>query len=244
MPAAPRRAHREVVSYVRRSSRMNDGQRRAWDAHASRFVVGVPAHDLATSIAPDAHVDWGSEFGRDAPLIVEIGPGAGETLASVAAARPESDFVAFEVYQPAVASLLARVARAGLTNVRVVLANGVEGLDHLIAPGALAELWTFFPDPWHKARHHKRRLVSAALADLVASRLVEGGRWRLATDWPDYAEWMRATLDPDPALRNVHDGWAPRWADRPLTRYESRGLAAGRPVHDLAYERRPRVDGS
>ena len=237
MPAAPRRVHREVVSYVRRSARMSDSQRRAWDAHAERFVVDVPARDLSTSIAPDARVDWSAEFGRGAPLVVEIGPGAGETLAAVAAARPEVDVVAFEVYQPAVASLLSRVARADLTNVRVVLANGVEGLERLVAPGTLTELWTFFPDPWHKARHHKRRLVSPALADLVASRLVEGGRWRLATDWPDYAEWMRATLDPHPGLRNVHDGWAPRWDARPLTRYEARGLAAGRPVHDLTYER-------
>ena len=239
MPAAPHRVHREVVSYVRRSARMNESQRRAWDAHASRFVVDVPARDLSTSVAADAHVDWAAEFGRVAPLVVEIGPGAGETLVAVARARPEVDLVAFEVYQPAVASLLARVARAEVDNVRVVLANGVEGLEKLFAPGSVSELWTFFPDPWHKARHHKRRLVSPALADLVAARLTSDGVWRLATDWPDYAAWMRDVLDTHPALVNVHAGWAPRWDARPLTRYEARGLAAGRPVADLAYARRP-----
>jgi len=233
------RVHREVVSYVRRSARMNPSQAKAFQAHAGRLVVTVPTRETSTSIAEDAAVDWASEFGRTAPLIVEIGPGRGESLAALARRRPDADIVAFEVFEPAVASALARLAREGLTNVRLVVANGAEGLERLFAPASLRELWTFFPDPWHKARHHKRRLVSPALAALAASRLEAGGLWRLATDWPDYARAMREVLDAEPALENAHGGWAPRWAERPVTKYEARGAAAGRPIHDLTYRRRP-----
>lgn len=235
----PDRVHREVVSYVRRSARMNESQTKAWDAHAGRWVVEVPARELSTSIAAEASIDWAQEFGREAPLVVEIGPGRGESLVALAAAHPEWNVVAFEVFTPAVASILGRLAREGVENVRVVIANGAEGLERLFSPGSVHELWTFFPDPWHKARHHKRRLVSRALGDLVASRLEPDGLWRLATDWPDYAEWMLETLADHPALENVHGGPAPRFEGRPVTKYEARGLAAGRPVTDLTYRRRP-----
>ena len=241
MPTAShrvQRVHREVVSYVRRSARMNESQQRAWDAHASRWVIKVPQRELSTSIAADAAVDWAARFKRDAPLAVEIGSGAGENLAALALARPDLNIVAFEVFTPAVASTLARLAREGVDNVRIVVANGEEGLALLVPPAGLHELWTFFPDPWHKARHHKRRLVSAEFAALVASRLTADGVWRLATDWADYAEAMRETLDAAPALRNLHDGWAPRFAGRPITKYEQRGLDAGRTIYDLCYRRR------
>ncbi|WP_040157773.1 tRNA (guanosine(46)-N7)-methyltransferase TrmB [Nigerium massiliense] len=241
-PAVPRaRVHRDVVSYVRRSARMNDSQRRAWETHAGRYLVEVPTRETSTSIAEDAHVDWDAAFGRHAPRVVEIGPGRGEALASLAAAHPEVDIVAFEVFEPAVASLMGRLARDGLTNVRVVVGNGAEGLERLFAPASVAELWTFFPDPWHKARHHKRRLVGPAFAGLAASRLADGGRWRLATDWDDYALAMRDVLDAAPGLQNEHAGWAPRWDARPVTKYEQRGLDAGRRVHDLTYRRLPRA---
>lgn len=238
MPAARRRVHREVVSYVRRSARMNESQERAFHAHADRWVVPVPHGELSTSVHPDARVDWDEVFGRRAPLLVEIGSGRGEALAAVAAAHPEANVVAFEVFAPAVASTLSRLAREGVQNARVVMCDGVEGLERLCAPGSVAELMTFFPDPWHKARHHKRRLVTPAFADLVASRLAPEGVWRLATDWDDYAAWMRTVLDPHPALENVHAGWAPRFALRPPTKYEERGVAAGRTIHDLTYRLR------
>ncbi|WP_309224323.1 tRNA (guanosine(46)-N7)-methyltransferase TrmB [Propioniciclava sp. MC1683] len=242
MPRPDRpRVHREVVSYVRRSARMNASQEKAWTTLADDLVIRVPARELSTSVHPDAHVDWAATFGREAPLFVEIGSGRGEALVALAEQHPEANVVAFEVFQPAVASTLSRINRHGVTNVRVVLANGVEGLEHLFAPATVAELWTFFPDPWHKPRHHKRRLVSPEFAELVASRLVPGGQWRLATDWADYAEAMREVLDVAPGLVNVHGGWAPRWAERPLTKYEQRGLDAGREVHDLTY-RRPDAD--
>lgn len=243
MPRTDPRIHREVVSYVRRSARMNPSQSKAWEAHATRLVVDVPQRELSTSVHPDARVDWERVFGRRAPLAVEIGSGRGEALVALAQSHPEWNIVAFEVFTPAVASTLSRISRHGVDNVRIVLANGVEGLGVLFAPGSVAELWTFFPDPWHKPRHHKRRLVSPEFAALVASRLAAEGAWRLATDWSDYAEHMRAVLDAAPGLINPHDGWAPRLAERPITKYEARGLAAGRTIRDLTYRPRPPVVG-
>jgi tRNA (guanine-N7-)-methyltransferase len=238
--AAPQRprVHREVVSYVRRSARMRPNQRRAWERHHDDYVLEVPQRETSTSIDAAARLDLPAAFGRVAPLVVEIGPGTGESLVPMAQARPEANVLAFEVYAPAVAQLVGALARAGVGNVRVVAANAVEGLRHLVPDGGLDELWTFFPDPWPKARHHKRRLVDAAFAALVSTRLRPGGLWRLATDWEDYARQMRQVLDHQPGLVDVHPGgWAPRWPDRPLTRFEGRGLEAGRAVRDLTYRR-------
>lgn len=240
MPETRDRVRREVVSYVRRSARMNDSQSRAWDAHARDWVLQFPPRAASTSIADHSSVDWDAAFGRSAPLVVEIGPGRGESLAALASAHPELNIVAFEVFEPAVASTLSRLAREGVSNVRVVVANGAEGLERLFAPASVAELWMFFPDPWRKTRHHKRRLVSVEFAALAASRLVPGGLWRLATDWPDYATWMRRVLDAAPGLANVHEGWAPRWDERPVTKYEARGIVAGREIRDLTYARHAR----
>lgn len=229
---------RDVVSYVRRSARMNPSQQRAWDAYHDQWVLEVPAGERATSVAAHAQVDWTAAFGREAPLIVEIGSGIGHAITAGAHANPESNLVAFEVFTPAVASTLGRLARHDVSTVRVVVADGAQALTTVFEPASITELWTFFPDPWHKARHHKRRLVSADFAEVVASRLVSGGVWRLATDWPGYAEAMREVLDAEPGLHNVHDGWAPRFASRPVTKYEQRGLDAGRTIYDLAYVRR------
>lgn len=227
---------REVVSFVRRSARMNAAQQRAWDS-LQGWIVPVPTRHASTSVAEDARVDWEQVFGREAPVVVEIGGGTGHAIAAHAVAHPELDHVVFEVHQPSVASTLSRLGRAEVGNVRVVMANGVEGLERLFADGAVAELWTFFPDPWHKARHHKRRLVTPAFADLVAAKLAPGGVWRLATDWAEYAEWMREVLDAEPRLAALHPGPAPRWEGRPLTKFEAKGIAAGRQIADLAYRR-------
>ena len=236
MPAAAP-IHRDVVSYVRRSARMNESQQRAWDAHHDAWVVELAAGERATSVSPGARIDWTAVFGRDAPLKVEIGSGAGHAVTALAEAMPEANLVAFEVFTPAVASTLGRLARHGVENVRVVVADGAQALASVFDEGSVSELWTFFPDPWHKARHHKRRLVRPGFARLVASRLAPGGVWRLATDWDDYAEAMREVLDAEPGLVNAHDGWAPRFAPRPVTKYEQRGLDAGRTIHDLEYRR-------
>ena len=153
------------------------------------------------------------------------------------------DHLAVEVYKPGVADLLLKAAQAGVANVRVAQANAPEVLEHMLAPGSVHELWVFFPDPWHKTRHHKRRLVQPEFADLVADRLVPGGDWWIATDWDDYAEHARGVLDAHTGLENVAGGWAPRHPGRPLTRFEQRGLDAGRRVLDLHYRRRRGDEG-
>jgi tRNA (guanine-N7-)-methyltransferase len=239
MPAADR-IHRDVVSYVRRSGRMNESQQRAWDAHHDAWVVDLPSGERQTSVADHASVDWTAVFGREAPLKVEIGSGTGHAVTALAQAMPEANVVAFEVFTPAVASTLGRLARHGVGNVRLVVADGAQALATVFGDGTVSELWTFFPDPWHKARHHKRRLVSPGFAALVASRLAPDGVWRLATDWDDYADAMREVLDAEPGLANCHDGWAPRFDARPVTKYERRGIDAGRTIHDLAYRAVPR----
>lgn len=225
---------------MRRSTRMNPGQQKAWAAR-DRYLVEVPRRETSTSIAEHAAIDWPTTFGRTAPLVVEIGSGTGDSLGVMAAGDPERDHVAFEVFRPAMASTMIKLNVAGIGNVRLVDADGVEGLARLFSPGQVDELWTFFPDPWHKTRHHKRRLVDAEFATLVADRLAPAGVWRIATDWDDYAEHCREVLDDHPGLINVYaesGGTAPRLTTRPITKYERRGIAAGRGVTDLAYRRR------
>lgn len=222
------RRMREVLSYSRRGNRFTPRQAEAWAAHHARWVV------------PDEAVDrpgfgWSSWFGRQAPMVVEIGSGVGEATAVLAAARPELDVLALEVWRPGVADTLWKLAEAGADNVRLCGVDAVWSLRHTIAPDSLAGLWTFFPDPWPKQRHHKRRLVTPDFAALAVSRLRPGAEWRLATDWADYAEQMRAVLDAEPSLEG---GVVERWAERPVTRFERKGIEAGRPIVDLAYRRR------
>lgn len=222
---------REVLTYARRGSRFTPKQQEAWDAHAARWVV------------PDEAVDqpgfsFDSWFGRGPAerdgLIVEIGSGVGEATAALAAARPSYDVLALEVWRPGIASTLALLADAGASNVRLCGVDAVWTMEHLVAADSVAELWTFFPDPWHKTRHHKRRLVTPPHAALLASRLRPGGRWRLATDWADYAEQMVEVLDAEPTLEG---GVVARWDERPVTKFERKGVAAGRSITDLCYRR-------
>jgi len=229
---------RGVVSFVRRSPRLTPQQQRLWDSYADRWLLEVPRHDNSTSIDPDHGVDLTAAFGRQAPLIIEIGPGMGESLAPMAAARPGFNVLAFEVYRPAIARILAKLEKYGAENVRVVQANAVEGLRHLAPEAGIAELWMFFPDPWHKSKHRKRRLLNHEFAELVASRLQPGAIWRLATDWADYARQMRTVLDDHPGFESLSPGsYAPRWAERPVTKFEQRGIDEGREIFDLAYRR-------
>ena len=231
------RIQRDVVSYVRRSARMNPSQQRAWEALHHRWVVDLPAAQRVTSVAPEARIDPPSLFGRQAPLLVEIGSGNGQALADLARRFPGANLLAFEVFQPAVASTLSTLERAGISNVRIVVADGSQALAAALPDGCVAELWTFFPDPWHKTRHHKRRLVNPTFAATVGRKLVPGGTWRLATDWADYAEHMLAVLEAEPSLVNTQPGSSLRWEHRPITKYEARGLAAGRPIVDLCFRR-------
>ena len=221
------RRMREVLSYSRRGSRFTPRQQEAWDAHAERWVVPDEAIDRPG-------FDLAEVFGRRAPLVVEIGCGVGEATGVLAAARPGCNVLALEVWLPGVAASLAEVAAAGAQNVRFCSVDAVWSLQHLVPAGGLEELWTFFPDPWPKARHHKRRLVQPDFAALVASRLRPGGVWRLATDWAPYAEHMQAVLDAEPALEG---GVVERWAERPVTKFERKGLEVGREITDLLYRR-------
>ncbi len=216
-----------MLTYSRRGSRLNARQQAAWTAHAEHWWIPDEAVD-------DPAFDVRDLFGREAPLVVEIGSGVGEATAVLAEQRPDVDVLALEVWHPGVADTLHRVAQRGLTNVRLLSVDAVWAVEHLLGPDSVAELWTFFPDPWPKARHHRRRLVRPDFARLAASRLVPGGGWRLATDWPDYAAWTAQVLDAEPLLEG---GVTARWDDRPPTRFERRGLAAGRAIVDLTYRR-------
>jgi tRNA (guanine-N7-)-methyltransferase len=223
---------REVLTYSRRGSRFTPRQQRAWEQYADAWVIP----DEAVDDPGFRLADW---FGHDRdagrPLVVEIGSGAGEATGPLAAARPDCDVLAFEVWRPGVAEALANVAAAGAGNVRFLGVDAVWSMEHLLGPASVSELWTFYPDPWPKKRHHKRRLVTPAFAALAASRLVPGAAWRLATDWPDYAAQIREVLDAEPALDG---GPTARWDERPSTRFERRGIAAGRPLADFCYRRR------
>jgi tRNA (guanine-N7-)-methyltransferase len=222
------RRMREVLTYSRRGGRFTPSQQESWEAHHRSWVVPDEAVD-------DPGFRWSDVFGREAPVVVEIGSGIGEATAALAAARPAYDVVALEVWRPGVAHALGLVAEAGAENVRLLSVDAVWCLEHLFAPDGVEELWTFFPDPWPKKRHHKRRLVTPEFAALVASRLRPGGLWRLATDWGEYAVGMRRVLDAEPALEG---GVTPRWAERPVTKFERKGREAGREIVDLTYVRR------
>jgi tRNA (guanine-N7-)-methyltransferase len=221
----------QVVTYTRRGSRLTERQALAWERHRDEWWVPDEAVD-------DPAFDVRSVFDDpSAPLIVEVGSGIGEATAALAAARPAYNVLAFEVWRPGVAETFIRLEEAGASNVRLLSVDAVWSMEHLLGDREVAELWTFFPDPWPKKRHHRRRLVNPAFARAAAGRLVPGGLWRLATDWPEYAEQMVGVLDAEPLLESVYDGPAPRWEERPLTRFERRGVRAGRPITDLAYRR-------
>lgn len=232
-PADGLPAHfRRVVSFHPRGGRLNDVQRRAWNEHAENWYLDPE------SFSPANPFDGDVIFGRSAPLVIEIGSGMGESTAAMGLARKDVNLLAIEVYKPGVAQTFHHLARAGVENVRVMRGDGVQILTDLIGPGALAEAWLFFPDPWPKTKHLKRRLVNPAFTGLVASRLQRGGVFRLATDWEPYAEQMLAVCATTKGLRNVHAGWAARPDFRPRTRFERRGLAAGREIFDLEFTRR------
>jgi len=221
--------HRRTVrSFVLRAGRMGPGQARALAELGPRFVLPY---------AP-APFDFAAAFCRAAPLIVEIGFGMGDATAAIAASMPDADFLGIEVHEPGVGALLKRIGERGLANVRIVRHDAVEVLEQMLSPASLAGVHLFFPDPWHKARHAKRRLMQAPFVRLAASRLAPGGRLHAATDWQPYAEQMLDVLHGEPLLANTADGYAERPAYRPLTKFEQRGLGLGHEVRDLLFVRR------
>ena len=221
---------RPIRSFVLRAGRLGGGQQRALDELGPQFVVPFQAQPA----------DWPALFGRDAPRVLEIGFGMGQATAAIAQARPELDFIGVEVHQPGVGALLRLIGQLSLCNLRLLRQDAVEVLQQMIAPGSLAGVHIYFPDPWHKKRHHKRRLIQPAFVELLVSRLAPGGWLHCATDWQDYAEQMLAVLGACPALRNTAitgDGYAPKPELRPLTKFEARGLKLGHGVWDLYFRR-------
>ncbi len=214
-----------IRSFVTRAGRLSIAQARALDTLGPRFM-------LPFAKAP---LDVGQAFGRAAPTILEIGFGMGGTTAHIAQAMPDKNFIGVEVHTPGVGSLLKLIGEQALDNLRLIQHDAVEVLNHMIGPASLAGVHVFFPDPWHKARHNKRRLIQAPLVKLLAERLAPGGYLHCATDWEEYAHQMLEVLSAEPALKNSAQGYAPQPAYRPLTKFENRGLKLGHGVWDLVF---------
>lgn len=240
-PAEPRPYRDKPVSFVRRSGRVTDAQDRAWTELAPRYVIDVQRDAAATSILPGSAIDPAVVWGREAPLVLEIGSGQGHAIVHAAESTPDTDFLAIEVFRAGLARTMLDADRAELRNLRLVEANAPEVLQHLLPEASADEIWIFFPDPWHKNKHTKRRLVTPEFAVIAARVLKDGGMLRLATDWEDYALQMRESLDPAADLDRAFDGeWAPRFDGRIETAFERKGRRVGRDIRDLAYRRRPR----
>ena len=220
--------HRPIRSFVLRQGYMSKGQQRAYDTLMPVLGVGYQPQVA----------DLDAVFGRAAPKVVEIGFGMGGATADIAQARPDTDYLGVEVHGPGVGSLLKLVEERQLGNVRIVQHDAVEVLRHMIAPASLHGVHIFFPDPWHKKRHNKRRLIQPPFVALLASRIKPGGYLHLATDWEDYAIQMLEVLSQEATLENTADGYAPRPDYRPLTKFEQRGLRLGHGVWDLVFRQR------
>ena len=206
---------------------MSPAQQRALDELLPHYGVRYEA----------SLIDLDGVFGRRAPRVLEIGCGMGETTAAIAAARPGEDFLGVEVHAPGVGSLLRRIEAAGLSNLRVIRHDAVDVVTHMIGAGSLAGIHVFFPDPWPKKRHHKRRLLQPGFVHALAERLQPGGYLHVATDWEDYAQQVLATLEAEALFANTAAGFAARPAYRPLTKFEARGMKLGHGVWDLVFRR-------
>lgn len=218
---------RGIKSFVVRAGRMGTGQIRALETLGPRFVLPYEAKLF----------DPSAVFGRDAPLVLEIGFGMGQATAEIARALPGTNFLGVEVHTPGVGALLKLIDEQQLSNLRIVQHDAVEVLEHMIAPGSLAGVHIFFPDPWHKKKHNKRRLIQAPFVAKLVTRLAPGGYLHCATDWQPYAEQMLEVLSAEPGLRNTAEGYAPKPEYRPLTKFENRGLKLGHGVWDLVFKR-------
>ncbi|WP_269939571.1 tRNA (guanosine(46)-N7)-methyltransferase TrmB [Arthrobacter sp. HY1533] len=257
----------QPVSFVRRGTRLQGRRQKAWEDHSDALAVDVPRHIADTSVHPEYEFNAEEEFGRTAPLVVEIGSGLGEAVVNAAKANPDKDFLAVEVYTPGLAQTIQKIVANELTNVRVVQANAPEVLSTMLPAGSVSQVWVFFPDPWHKTKHNKRRMVKDTFAPLVARVLAPGGTWRLATDWSTYAEQMLEVGTASAEFSNLHTGertgadspltqarlsgvdceqsdepdtaggWAPRFDGRILTSFENKAHKAGRVIFDLAFRR-------
>ena len=220
--------HRHIRSYVLRQGRVSNAQRRAHDTLLPRYGIEY-SNEL---------LDFDRVFGRAAPRVLEIGFGMGETTATIAAAHPEIDYLALEVHTPGVGSLLKQLDEGGIANVRIIQHDAVEVLEHMAPDASFDGAHIFFPDPWPKKRHHKRRLIQPPLVSLLASKLKPGGYVHAATDWEEYAQQILEVFEGEPLLENTADDYAPRPEYRPLTKFEQRGLRLGHGVWDIVFRRR------
>jgi tRNA (guanine-N7-)-methyltransferase len=221
----------------RLSGRHRDALERLWPAYGIEIPEGEPHAVPPRGAAPARmEIDLAALFGRAAPVVLEIGSGMGDATAQMAAADPGRDYLAVEVHTPGIAHLLSLVEASGLTNVRVARGDALD-LVAALPPACLDAIHVFFPDPWPKARHHKRRLIQPPRLALLRERLAPGGTLHCATDWAGYAQTALAALEAEPTLVNAYDGFAPRPAHRPVTKFEQRGVQAGREVFDLVFRR-------
>ncbi|MCK6393364.1 tRNA (guanosine(46)-N7)-methyltransferase TrmB [Zoogloea sp.] len=224
---AGRLTSQSIRSFVLRQGRMSDAQHRFLDEMMPR--VGI-------TFRPEP-IDLAQVFGRKAPQIVEIGFGMGQATAQIAQARPDDDFVGIEVHAPGVGGLCKLIEEGGITNLRIVQHDAVEVLRDMIPEASLAGVHIYFPDPWPKKRHHKRRLVQGPFVKLIASRLAPGGYLHCATDWEEYAHQMLEVLSAEPMLANTAEGFAPKPDYRPLTKFENRGIKLGHGVWDVVFRK-------
>jgi tRNA (guanine-N7-)-methyltransferase len=219
--------HPHIRSYVLRQGHLSPAQQRAVDTL-------MPRYGIAYAAAP---LDLTQAFGRAAPKILEIGFGMGDTTAAIAKAHPEQDYLALEVHTPGVGNLLKLIEAEGIGNVRIIRHDAVEVLRDMIPDGSLDGVHIFFPDPWHKARHNKRRLIQGPFVAALVQKLKPGAYIHAATDWQDYAEQMLAVFSAEPQLQNTCADYAPRPDYRPLTKFEQRGLRLGHGLWDLVFRR-------
>ncbi len=216
-----------IRSFVTRAGRLSTAQARALDTLGPAYCLPFDKSLL----------DIDAAFGRHAPTILEIGTGMGETTAHIAALMPQKNFIGVEVHTPGIGSLLKLIGERELQNLRLIQHDAFEVVTHMLAPESLDGVHVFFPDPWHKARHNKRRLIQGPFVQLLASRIRKGGYLHCATDWEDYAVQMLEVLSAEPALKNTADGYAERPPYRPVTKFENRGLKLGHGVWDLVFEK-------
>ena len=216
-----------IRSFVRRTGRVTTGQAKAFDDLGPRYLLNYQ----------NAPLDAQAAFGRTAPLILEIGFGMGEATAHIARVRPDDNFLCCEVHEPGVGALLKRIGEHDITNIRILRHDAGEGLEQMLPEGCLDGIHIFFPDPWHKKKHNKRRLIQSAFVAKLTARLKVGGYIHCATDWQPYAEQMLEVLDAEPLLRNTAEGYAPQPDYRPLTKFENRGLRLGHGVWDVVFRR-------
>jgi len=217
-----------IRSFVNRRSHMTQGQQQALDAYLDKWSVPYRAEVL----------DLSATFGRSAPTVLEIGFGMGETTEQIALARPQDNFLGVEVFNAGVGALLKRIETSTLENIRIIQHDAVEVLRDMVAPNSLSGVHIYFPDPWPKKRHHKRRLIQAPLIELLSSRMASGAYLHCATDWEHYAQQMLEVLSGEASLINTAENFAPRPDFRPLTKFENRGIRLGHGVWDLIFKKR------